>query len=106
MKGGYLMLVLWVSFFLKSEERAKPQGIDDCTFKGKKLYGRVKLVEYASEADIKVKIVNSFPDLKVQFVGSFSDECGQWKIVDSNEDLKVYITESFPDIKIQAVTSF
>lgn len=34
----------------------------DCTFKGKKLYGKVQFV--TSFPDIKVQIVTSFPDVK------------------------------------------
>ncbi len=34
----------------------------DCTFKGKKLYGKVQIV--SSFADFKIEIVNSFPDIK------------------------------------------
>jgi len=82
------------------------QKLDSCEFEGKKLFGKIQLVEFANQADIKVQIVNSFPDLKVQFVESFADQCGEWQIVEFNGDLKVYITENFPDIKIQAVNNF
>src|SRR6056297_1706406 len=61
---------------------------DDCTFNGKKLAGKVKIVD--SFPDIRVKAVSSFPDLKVKQVTSFADQCGEWQFVDS-----------FPDFKIQ-----
>ncbi len=80
--------------------------LDSCFYNGKQLYGKVKLVEYANEADIKVKIVNSFPDLKVKFVESFPDDCGEWEIVEHHADVNVYITESFPDLEIQIVNTF
>ncbi len=80
--------------------------LDSCFFKEKRLFGTIKLVENACDADVKVKIVNSFSDLKVKFVESFPDTCGEWQIVDYHADLKVFITESFPDITIQPVTSF
>ncbi|CAL2093280.1 hypothetical protein [Tenacibaculum sp. 190524A05c] len=80
--------------------------LDSCVFKSKKLYGKIQFVEYPSQADVKVKIVNSFPDLRVRFVENFADECGEWRIVENNADLKVYITENFPDFTIQPVTSF
>jgi len=35
----------------------------NCTFKGKPLYGKVKIVE--SFPDIKVQVVESFPDVRV-----------------------------------------
>ncbi|WP_344926058.1 hypothetical protein [Aquimarina addita] len=82
------------------------QQIDSCHFNGIQLYGKVQFVEYESNADITVQIVNSFPDLKVQFVNSYPNDCGEWQIVESYGDIKVYVTESFPDIKIQPVTSF
>lgn len=76
----------------------------DCTFRGKKLYGRVKFVD--SFPDIKVKIVQAFPDLKVKKVHAFADSCGEWQIVTSFPDLKVQIVDSFPDITIQYVDAF
>lgn len=76
----------------------------DCTFKGKKLWGKVQFVK--SFPDIKVQVVNSFPDVKVQKVSSFPDKCGKWQEVSSFPDLKVQLVTSFPDVKIQYVNSF
>jgi len=76
----------------------------DCTFKGKKLYGKIQIVN--SFPDVKVQEVTSFPDLKVEKVGSFPDKCGKWQIVNSFPDTKVQIVTSFPDVKVQYVTSF
>ena len=76
----------------------------DCTFGGKKLWGKVQFVQ--SGADLKVEVVNSFPDLKVLKVTSFPDSCGKWQAVTSFPDLKIQIVTSFPDIKIQYVSSF
>ncbi len=75
-----------------------------CTFKGKKLYGKIQIV--TSFPDIKVQEVTSFPDLKVEKVNSFPDKCGKWQIVTSFPDTKVQIVSSFPDVKVQYVTSF
>ena len=47
----------------------------DGYFKGKKLYGKVQVVN--SFPDIKVQVVNSFPDLKVQKVNSFPNKIGK-----------------------------
>jgi hypothetical protein len=69
-----------------------------CSFKGKKLYGKIQVV--SSFPDVKVQAVSSFPDLKVQVVSSFPDKCGQWKMVDSFPDTKVQFVDSFPDVKI------
>ena len=79
---------------------------DDCEFEGKKLYGKIRFVEYASDADVKIKIVTSFPDIKVKLVENFADDCGEWQVVEYGEDLKVYVAENFADIKVKFVTSF
>jgi hypothetical protein len=76
----------------------------DCSFKGKRLYGKVKAV--TSFPDIKVQVVSSFPDLKVQKVTSFPDSCGKWEFTDSFPDFTVQFVDSFPDVKIQYVDSF
>lgn len=75
-----------------------------CVFKGKKLWGKIKVV--TSFPDFKVQIVNSFPDLKVKKVTSFPDSCGKWKFVTSFPDFKVQFVTSFPDFKIKYVSSF
>ena len=76
----------------------------DCTFKGKRLYGKIQVVK--SFPDLKVQVVQSFPDLKVEKVKSFPDKCGKWQFVEYGEDFTVQFVESFPDIKIKYVDSF
>lgn len=76
----------------------------DCTFRGKLLAGKVKVVD--SFPDIRVKAVSSFPDLKVKKVSSFADACGEWQFVESFPDLKIQYVDSFPDIEIAWVDSF
>lgn len=75
-----------------------------CSAKGKRLWGKVQVVN--SFPDLKVQVVNSFPDLKVQVVRSFPDKCGKWQMVNSFPDLKIQFVNSFPDVKIQYVNSF
>ncbi|CAL2093532.1 conserved hypothetical protein [Tenacibaculum sp. 190524A05c] len=105
--GLISIFLVIVSFHKKEKVNFKNTvKLDSCVFKDKKLYGKIQFVEYPSQADVKVKIVNSFPDLRVRFVENFADECGEWRIVENNADLKVYITENFPDFTIQPVTSF
>lgn len=96
-------LVVLLMFALSATAFAGNVG-KDCTFKGKKLQGKVQIV--TSFPDIKVQVVTSFPDLKVKKVTSFPDGCGKWQIVDSFPDFKIQIVDSFPDIKIQYVDSF
>jgi hypothetical protein len=76
----------------------------DCTFKGRKLFGKVKVV--TAFPDLKVQIVDAFPDLNVQMVDAFPDKCGKWKIVDAFPDIKIQFVTAFPDIKIKYVTAF
>lgn len=73
----------------------------DCTFKGKKLYGRVALV--AGGGDVKVRVVDSSPNLKVRKVTAGADECGEWEIVEGGADLKVQFVDSSPDFTIRFV---
>ena len=51
----------------------------NCTFKGKKLQGKVQIVD--NFPDFKVQVVKNFPDIKVKKVDNFPDKCGKWKIV-------------------------
>jgi hypothetical protein len=76
----------------------------DCRLKGKKLHGKVQIVN--SFPDFKVRVVTSFPDVNVEKVSSFPDKCGQWQIVDSFPDFKIQLVDSFSDFDIQYVTSF
>lgn len=85
---------------------AEPMGKigKSCRYKGKKLWGKVKVVK--SFPDFKVKVVSSFPDLKVKKVSSFPDKCGKWKFVKSFPNFKIKYVRSFPDFKIKFVRSF
>lgn len=75
-----------------------------CTFKGKKLYGKVEFV--SAFPDIKVQLVSAFPDLKVQKVSAFPDSCGKWQTVTAFPDIKVQLVTAFPDVKVQYVDAF
>jgi hypothetical protein len=75
-----------------------------CMFKGKKLYGKVQIVDYFP--DLKVQIVDYFPDLKVQKVDYFPTSCGKWQFVDYFPDLKIQFVDYFADVKIQFVDYF
>lgn len=76
----------------------------NCTFKGTKLWGKVKVVK--SFPDYKVRVVKSFADVHVKKVTSFPDSCGKWKFVDSFPDFKIQFVDSFPDFEIKYVNSF
>jgi hypothetical protein len=103
MRTRSLLLAGTLALFAISAAHAGKVG-SNCTYKGKKLYGKIQVVN--SFPDIKVQVVNSFPDLKVQVVNSFPDKCGKWQMVNSFPNTKIQFVNSFPDIKIQYVTSF
>lgn len=75
-----------------------------CSFKGKKMYGKVQFV--TAFPDIKVQVVTAFPDLKVKKVTAFPDSCGKWQEVTAFPDIKVQVVTAFPDVKIQYVDAF
>lgn len=76
----------------------------DCTFKGKKLYGKVKVVD--AFADFEVKKVDAFADLHVKKVDAFADSCGKWKFVDAFPDFEVKWVDAFADFEIKMVDAF
>jgi len=96
----FITLCLMVSFQAYS---ANPIS-EDCTFKGKKLYGKVQIVQ--SFPDFKVEVTKSFPDLKVKTKEHFANKCGEWIFVNHFADFKVKFVDSFPDIKIKFVENF
>ena len=102
-----ILLLLAVTFLFELTNAKVEAGgtvSSDCTFEGRKLYGKVQVVN--SFPDLKVQVVSSFPDLKVQEVTAFPDSCGKWQRVESFPDLKIQFVNSFPDIKIEYVNSY
>lgn len=76
----------------------------NCTFKGKKLYGKVQVVD--AFPDFRVSVVSAFPDLKVQRVDAFASSCGRWQFVDAFPDFKIQFVDAFSDFDIQYVDAF
>lgn len=76
----------------------------DCVFKGKKLYGKVKVVD--AFPDFEVKRVDAFADLHVKVVDAFPDSCGRWKYVDAFPDFTIKWVDAFPDFTIKFVDAF
>ena len=83
---------------------ASPKVGKSCTYKGKKLWGKVQVVD--AFPDLKVQIVDAFPDVKVKKVDAFPDKCGKWKFVKAFPDIKIKYVKAFPDIKIKYVNAF
>ena len=104
MKGRFALLLLPLLLFVGSVSATEKKVAPDCTFNGKKLWGKVQFVD--SFPDLKVKAVENFPDLKVKMVNSFPDKCGMWQSVDSFPELKIQLVDNFPDLTVKFVTSF
>ena len=102
MKKGFTLLT--VLFLLSATYAYAGRVAKDCTYRGKKLYGKVKVVN--SFEDFKVKKVTSFEDIKIKKVNSFADKCGRWQFVDNFEDFKIKFVDSFEDFSIKYVDSF
>ena len=75
-----------------------------CTYRGKKLQGKVQIVK--NFADFKVQVVNHFSDIKVQRVSNFANSCGKWQVVNNFADFKIQIVDHFADFKVQYVNHF
>ena len=50
--------------------------------------------------------MDCFPDLKVQVVNAFPDAAGKWEIVTAFPDYKIQKVDAFSDFKVQYVDSF
>ena len=73
----------------------------NCTFKGKKLWGKVKFV--TAFADFKVQMAQYTPELKVKLVDYNPSNCGEWQVSQWFPDFKVQIVEGYGDFRIQLV---
>ena len=77
------------------------RGLVGCTFNGKNLYGRVKIVDFLP--DVTVKTVSFLPDIRVQKVDFLANSCGRWQFVDFLPDFTIKFVDFLPDITIQFV---
>lgn len=99
-----MVLCFWLTLHLPHAWAANSKISSDCSYKGKKLYGKIQVVEQFP--DLKIKVVKNFPDLKVKVVTHFPDQCGQWQYVDHFPDLKIQFVENFEDLKVEMVENF
>lgn len=76
----------------------------DGYFRGKKLAGKVKVVDHY--ADFKVKVVNSYPDLKVKVKERYASSPGEWQFVDNYPDFTIQFVSGYPDFTIKYVSSY
>ena len=80
---------------------SRARGLSGCTFNGKNLYGRVKIVDFLP--DVTVKAVSFLPDLRVQRVDFLANSCGRWQFVDFLPDFTIKFVDFLPDVTIQFV---
>lgn len=99
MKTFFLLVIFIVVGFGCSSQDINPY---TCTYKGKKLYGKVKIVN--SNADFIVKIVNSNEDISILQTSGNPNDCGEWKFVEYSEDFKIQIVTSGEDFTIRYTT--
>ena len=100
-------IALWTALFVLLAAwpaHASSAVSEDGYYKGIRLCGRVKIVEYSG--DIRVKVVTAFSDLRVKVVDAFPDKIGEWKFVEYGADFTIQFVDSFPDITIKYVTAF
>ncbi len=93
-----LGLILAALLFLS----ATTDKITDCTYKGKKLHGRVRVVDF--NPDFKVKIVDANEDLKVRVRDGVTSACGEWIFTDGVADFTVQFVDALPDFTIRIVS--
>jgi hypothetical protein len=75
----------------------------DCTYKGKKLSGKVKIITHA--ADFKVMFREYAPNLNVWLMTGTLSSCGEWRFVEYAPDFTIQLVEQAPDFTIQFVNS-
>ena len=73
----------------------------DCTYGGVPLYGKVEVVDFM--ADFDVKVVDFMADLDVQEVDFMPTSCGKWQFVDFMPDFSVRFVDFMPDFTIKFV---
>jgi hypothetical protein len=71
----------------------------ECSCKGKKLYGTVKVVD--NFADFKVQVVNGLEDISVKKTGYIPSQCGEWKFTEGFADFTIQYVDAFPDFTIK-----
>ena len=80
----------------------KRDKVERCKFRGKKLYGRVRVVTVSP--DFRVRVVTVSPDLNVEKVDVYPSECGRWQFVDVAEDFTVQFVDVAEDFTVRYVT--
>jgi hypothetical protein len=106
------LIVLFGSFLYAAEpdsvfvsSSSNPIDRETCTCKGKRLYGKVKVVDVF--ADFKVEVVKTGceANLWVKEIepGYSCYSCGEWQFVETGEDFTVQFVETHGDFRITFV---
>ncbi len=74
----------------------------DCTYKGKKIFGKVKIVEWGQ--NFQVKTFTWGADIHVKVTNGVQRNCGEWQFVEWGEDFSIKIVDYGQDFSIQYVT--
>ena len=85
---------------------SNPIDRETCTLNGKRLYGRVKVVDVNADFRVKIVTAHTITDLNVLVVNAWPDECGLWQFVEANEDFTVQFVDAFPDFSIMYVNAY
>lgn len=73
----------------------------DGYFRGKRLAGKVKIVD--ALADFNVRVVDALPDLNVKVVDGLANDPGEWQFVEGLPDFTVRFVDGCPDFTIRFV---
>ena len=102
-----LLIVLFGSFLYAAEpdsvfvSSSNPIDKETCTYKGKRLYGNVRIVE--CNADFDVRLVQYGADLEVKVEEYSTNRCGEWHFVNAGEDFTVRFVDNGADFNIRIV---
>ncbi len=103
-KLGLIPILVSFACIQPSLANFNPLNRFSCSYGGKRLYGKVQVVE--NFPDVNVKVVAANANLLVKQVEIFPSRCGEWQIVDAFPDLRVKFVESSPDFTVQFVENY
>lgn len=98
-KRLFHILFLLSTVVLMSGSRSANPISPDGTYKGRKLYGRVRLVPGAADFDVSISDCNG--DLRVELTEGGCFRPGQWNIVEHGADFTVHLSTSGKDFTIE-----
>ena len=99
--GSFLYAAEPDSVFVNSNSNSNPIDRETCTYKGKRLYGNVRVVDYS--ADFEVRLIQYGADLDVKIEAYSANHCGEWHFVNAGEDFTVRFVDSGGDFTVHFV---